>query len=63
MDNKVTVNEYRILDKAVAEYLKNGAIESKCPRCRKPLIYESLGSLEIIRCEDNTCVKSIRRGL
>lgn len=63
MDNKVTTKEYEILDKAIAEYLKNGTIESKCPRCRRPLIYENLGSLEIIRCEDKTCVKSIRRGI
>ncbi|MBE6845587.1 MAG: hypothetical protein E7508_07755 [Ruminococcus sp.] len=63
MVNQITVSEYEVLNKAAAEYLKNGKIDLKCPRCGKPLIYESFGSLEIIRCEDKTCVKSIRRGI
>lgn len=63
MVNQITTNEYSVLDKAVAEYLNAGKITLLCPRCGKPLIYEAFGSLEIIRCEDKTCIKSIRRGI
>lgn len=63
MVNQITINEYSVLDKAVAEYLKTGKIKLLCPRCGKSLVYEVFGSLEIIRCEDKTCIKSIRRGI
>ena len=63
MVKPITENEYEILNLAVSELLKNGEITLKCPRCGKPLIYEEKGSLEIIRCEDRGCVKSIRRGI
>lgn len=63
MVNQISVNEYDILNKAAAEYLKKGAVNLKCPRCGKKLVYESQGSIEIIRCEDETCIKSIRRGI
>lgn len=39
MVNQITTNEYSILDKAVAEYLKTGKITLLCPRCGKSLIY------------------------
>lgn len=60
---RVTDREYDVLNKAVAEFLKNGKIELKCPRCGKPLVYESFGSVEIIRCKNPSCIKSIRRGI
>lgn len=63
MVNQISVGEYDILNKAAAEYLKKGVVKLKCPRCGKNLVYESHGSLEIIRCEDETCIKSIRRGI
>ena len=63
MANSITQNEYKTLDLAVAELLKTGKITLRCPRCGKPLIYEEKGSMEIIRCEDVNCVKSIRRGI
>lgn len=63
MANTVTSTEYSILNKAVSEYINNGIITLKCPRCGEPLIYEINGSLEIIRCKNPTCIKSIRRGI
>ncbi len=63
MAKAMTQNEYNALNAAVAELLQSGTITSKCPRCGKPLIYEEKGSMEIVRCEDLTCVKSIRRGI
>lgn len=63
MAKSITQNEYKVLDSAVAEMLKNGKITLKCPRCGKPLIYEERGSMEIIRCKDINCIKSIRRGI
>ncbi len=63
MTNQITVNEYDILNKAVAEYIKNGQITLKCPRCGDNLIYESFGSVEIIHCANPTCIKSVRRGI
>ena len=63
MAKQITMNEYDVLGKAVSEYAEKGKITLKCPRCGKPLIYETFGSLEIIRCEDKTCIKSIRRGI
>ncbi len=63
MDNRITAKEYEALNTAVTEHLKNGVIKSKCPRCGRSLIYEASDSLEIIRCEDTACVKSIRRGV
>ena len=63
MAKTITNNEYDVLNLAVAEMLKNGKITLKCPRCGKPLIYEERESLEIIRCEDKNCIKSIRRGI
>lgn len=63
MVKEITKNEYDVLSLAVSELLKNGNITLKCPRCGKRLIYESKGPLEIIRCEDVSCIKSIRRGI
>lgn len=63
MVKEITRNEYDVLSLAVAEMLKDGKITMRCPRCGKKLIYECKGSLEIIRCEDLSCVKSIRRGI
>lgn len=63
MVNQITAQEYDILNKAVVEYLKNGKITLRCPRCGKPLVYEICGSMEIVRCENSACIKSIRRGI
>ena len=63
MVKQITPTEYKILDSAVSELLKDGKITLKCPRCGKSLVYEERGSMEIIRCEDLSCVKSIRRGI
>lgn len=63
MVKQITPKEYKILDLAVSELLQNGKITAKCPRCGKPLVYEEKGSMEIIRCEDLSCIKSIRRGI
>ena len=63
MVKQITTNEYKVLDFAVSELLHNGKITVKCPRCGKPLVYEEKGSMEIIRCEDLSCIKSIRRGI
>lgn len=60
---RITDGEYNVLNKAVSEFLKSGKIELKCPRCGKPLVYENFGSIEIIRCENPSCIKSIRRGI
>lgn len=63
MVKQITVTEYDVLNRAAADCLSKGSTELKCPRCGKKLVYETLGSLEIIRCEDKTCIKSIRRGI
>lgn len=63
MVNQITNQEYDILNRAVVEFLKSGTITLKCPRCGKPLIYEKYGSVEIVRCENPNCIKSIRRGI
>lgn len=63
MANQITEKEYNALNKAAAEYLTEGKISQKCPRCGKNVKYESNGTLEIIHCEDKTCIKSIRRGI
>ncbi len=63
MVKEISKNEYDVLNRAVAEFLKKGRITLRCPRCGKKLVYENRGSFEIIRCEDLNCVKSIRRGI
>lgn len=63
MVKQISKQEYDSLNKAVSEFISSGKIISVCPRCGKPLIYENKGSLEIIRCEDTSCIKSIRRGI
>ena len=63
MVNQITTQEYDVLNKAVSEFLKDGRTHLKCPRCGKPLIYETIGSIEIIHCENPSCVKSVRRGI
>lgn len=63
MVKSITEKEYRVLDSAVSQLLTDGKITLRCPRCGKPLVYEEKGTLEIIRCEDISCVKSIRRGI
>ncbi len=60
---RITNSEYDVLNRAVSEFLKSGRIELKCPRCGKPLVYETFGSVEIIHCENPSCIKSIRRGI
>lgn len=55
--------EYEALNTAVTEFISTGKITLRCPRCGKPLVYETKGSLEIIRCENESCIKSIRRGI
>lgn len=62
-NNQMTASEYDILNMAVSEFIKCGRITLKCPRCGKPLVYEINGSVEIIRCENPSCIKSIRRGI
>ena len=59
----VTQKEYAVLNEAVRQFLQDGKIELKCPRCGKPLVYEVKDSLEIIHCQNPECVKSIRRGI
>lgn len=63
MTNSITQTEYDVLNKAAIELLKTGITKLRCPRCGKPLIYEQKGSWEIIRCEDENCIKSIGRGI
>lgn len=63
MVKEISQKEYDVLNLAVAELLKSGSITLKCPRCGKKLIYETKGSLEVIHCEDISCIKSIRRGI
>lgn len=63
MVNCISTSEYEALNRAVVEFLNKGIITLKCPRCGKPLVYETKGSMEIIRCENETCIKSIRRGI
>lgn len=63
MVKQITKQEYDLLNNAVSEFIRNGKISLTCPRCGKTLIYEKIGSLEIIRCEDTSCIKSIRRGI
>lgn len=63
MVKQISKQEYDSLNKAVSEFIRTGKIISVCPRCGKPLIYENKSSLEIIRCENPSCIKSIRRGI
>lgn len=63
MVNQITAKEYDVLNQAVTEFLKLGRIDLKCPRCGKPLVYETRGSIEIIHCENPACIKSVRRGI
>lgn len=63
MNNQITANEYDVLNMAVTEFIEDGKITLRCPRCGNPLVYESKGSVEIVRCENPTCIKSIRRGI
>lgn len=63
MANSITQTEYDVLNRAAIELLKTGITELRCPRCGKQLIYEQKGSWEIIRCEDEKCIKSIGRGI
>lgn len=63
MVKQISPKEYKVLNSAVSELLEKGKITLKCPRCGKRLVYEEKGSMEIIRCEDLSCVKSIRRGI
>lgn len=61
--NQITASEYDVLNMAVTEFIRDGKITLRCPRCGKPLVYELNGSIEIIRCENPACIKSIRRGI
>lgn len=63
MDNKIAETEYDALNKAVVEYLKTGKITICCPRCGKTLVYEIHDSMEVVHCEDQCCIKSIRKGI
>lgn len=63
MADRVTTMEYDTLNRAVRQFLQTGKIQLKCPRCGKPLIYETNGSVEIIRCTNPACIKSVRRGI
>lgn len=63
MVKNISSMEYEILNTAVSEFIKTGMITLRCPRCGKSLVYETKGSLEIIRCESKSCIKSIRRGI
>ncbi len=60
---RITNSEYDVLNRAVSEFLKSGKTELTCPRCGKPLVYETFGSVEIIHCENPACIRSIRRGI
>lgn len=63
MINQVATHEYDILNRAVSQFNENGKIDLRCPRCGKPLVYEVIGAIEIVRCQDAQCIKSIRRGI
>lgn len=63
MVNQITNVEYAALNKAASQFIRTGKTELKCPRCGKPLVYETRGSVEIIRCQNPECIKSIRRGI
>ncbi|MCM1168218.1 MAG: hypothetical protein NC401_19710 [Ruminococcus sp.] len=63
MTGSITQTEYDVLNRAAIELLKTGVTELRCPRCGKHLIYEQKGSWEIVRCEDENCIKSIGRGI
>ena len=63
MVNQIAAKEHDVLNQAVSEFLKLGKIDLKCPRCGKALIYETRGSVEIIHCENPSCIKSVRRGI
>ncbi len=63
MTNSISQTEYDVLSKAAVELLKTGKTPIRCPRCGKPLIYEQKGSWEIVRCEDENCLRSIGRGI
>lgn len=63
MTNSISQTEYDVLSRAAIELLKTGKTQFRCPRCGKTLIYEQKGSWEIIRCEDENCIRSIGRGI
>ena len=63
MNNQITANEYDVLNMAVTEFIRDGKITLRCPRCGNPLVYETMGPVEIVRCQNSSCIKSIRRGI
>lgn len=63
MVNLISKNEYDVLNEAVREFISEGKITLKCPRCGNELVYETFGSVEVVHCKNPNCIKSIRRGI
>jgi hypothetical protein len=49
---------------AAMKQLNNaGQITENCPRCGKPIIFETRGSKYISRCSDKNCIRIVGRGI
>ena len=51
------------LAEANREFVQYGNTSQKCPRCGKPLIYQIVGTKEITRCVDGTCIMLLSVGI
>ena len=60
---KITDEEYCVLERAVGDINKYGNSTAVCPRCNKKLVYEEQGNSYGIKCEDEKCIGLICRGL
>ena len=55
--------ESDVLNKANREFIQYGNTSQKCPRCGKALIYQIVGTKEITRCADGTCIMLLSVGI
>jgi len=60
---ELNIKESDILTEANREFIKYGNTSKKCPRCGRPLVYQIVGTKEITRCADGTCIMLLSVGI
>ena len=63
MDTEMTLDEYRLLDKADDDFGKYGKTDIKCPRCGNDIIAIDVGTSHVIKCKTDDCIQSGYRGI
>lgn len=55
--------DFEVLDKAAAEYFKEGKISTRCHRCGGKITCIEYGNSYEVRCETDDCISERARGI